>query len=647
MDALWGVNVAGYLRSASGTGEAARQAIAALDARGIPVMPLLGPAVAPGGRSGSGYGAFTAAAGPFPVNLVCVNPEPLPGFAEQAGPGFFEDRRTIGFWWWEVDELPARWDDRFALVDEVWAATAHVADAIRRRAPEGVPVTQVRLPVVVPPVTPLPRSRFGLPDGAFVFLHMFDHHSSFARKNPLGLIEAYRRAFPDAGADSARVALAIKCSNAADDPDGFARLRDAAGGRPDVLLLDEHLPAAAKDALVAACDCAVSLHRAEGLGLTLAEAMALGRPAIATGWSGNLDFMDDETGWLVRSSLVPVGPGNAPYPEDAHWAEPDLDHAAALMREAAADPAATRARGLRAAERIRSTHSADAAGRTMETRLEELRAGGLAGGGPVRRGWPFPARAEVDEQAAAARALAATGPREGSGVRRGALRLMRPWTAHAQEVDTRLSDLAAATAEQVRDVAVLCAASFAELFAELRALQARGDELTLRLDGLAAALDGEAAAPAAAQPLEAEPSADDTRERSLELFSRYVDVLADRDADARLRAPVAEQADALRALIERGSVPSPEAPLGRFSPAAHDAALTAVRAAVEHGTDVDRALLALEETVQTGVQEVARRSARACADLYAELWRQSESLEDALARVDALRAKVGGSDPAS
>jgi hypothetical protein len=125
--------------------------------------------------------------------------------------------------------------------------------------------------------------------------------------------------------------------------------------------------------VTASCDCYVSLHRAEGFGLTLAEAMSLGRPVIATGYSGNLDFMTDRNSYLVAHEMAPVGPGSAPYPPEAEWAEPDIEHAARLMREVFENQDAARQRGRLAAAEIAITHSLEASGRSMVRRLESLR----------------------------------------------------------------------------------------------------------------------------------------------------------------------------------------------------------------------------------------------------------------------------------
>ncbi|HEV7363924.1 MAG TPA: glycosyltransferase family 4 protein, partial [Solirubrobacteraceae bacterium] len=371
-----GVNVAGYFSSVLGVGEAARQVIGALRAARLEVAPV--GLVAEGNRQDAEL-AVPEGEPLFPVNLVCVNADMLPVFADEVGPAFFDGRYSIGLWWWEVSAFPDRWLGSFEHVDEVWAGSHHVADALAAVAP--VPVVHVTVPVTVPPFAPRSRAELGLPEG-FLFLFSFDHNSVFARKNPLGLIEAFARAFePGQGA-----ALAIKAINGERHPEAQRALAEAAAGHSDVHLIDRYVSRADKDAMIDACDVYASLHRAEGFGFPLAEAMWLGKPVIATGYSGNLDFMSAQNSWLVDHELVPIGEDAEPYPPTGEWAEPDLDHAAALMREAVADPEAARARGERGQAEVRARYSPEAAGAAMAERLAHLPrlGGGLSARGAAR-----------------------------------------------------------------------------------------------------------------------------------------------------------------------------------------------------------------------------------------------------------------------
>ena len=191
-----------------------------------------------------------------------------------------------------------------------------------------VPVRTIPLPIWSSSApTPFSRQQLGMPDG-FVFYFSYDFESVLDRKNPMAVIDAYVRAFgPDDGAT-----LVLKSINGQRRPIEVDRVRHGARGRRDIVMIDAYLDNARNEAMLEQCDCFVSLHRSEGFGLNLANAMAAGKPVIATAYSGNMQFMDEASALLVPYHLVPVGPGNLPYPEDARWADPDLDSAAAHMR---------------------------------------------------------------------------------------------------------------------------------------------------------------------------------------------------------------------------------------------------------------------------------------------------------------------------
>jgi len=369
--APWGVNVAGFLRSEMGIGEAARSVVVALDAVGTPLLPVHGSYV-PGNRQGVEFLCARPEAAPFPINLICINPEELPIFLQDAGPGFTAGRYTIGFWWWEVAAFPERWIPTFDLVDEVWVGTEHVARNLQPVSP--VPVTKMRIPVMPPTPSHLTREQLGLP-GGFLFLFMFDFNSIFERKNPLAVVEAFIRAFsPDDGA-----VLVIKSINHGADPDNYARLLSAAELHPGVHVVSRYMSREAKDALVASCDCYVSLHRAEGFALTPAEAMYLGKPVVATRYSGNLEFMSDENSFLVDYSVAPIRVSNPLYPPDGTWADPSPEHAATLMRQVFDDPRAARRRAAIGAQQLQAAFSATATGQAMESRLRAIHADVQAG----------------------------------------------------------------------------------------------------------------------------------------------------------------------------------------------------------------------------------------------------------------------------
>jgi glycosyltransferase involved in cell wall biosynthesis/SAM-dependent methyltransferase len=359
-----GVNMVGYFRAELGVGEAARQLLLALEKAQIPLgTTTVGETLSRQSHPFEERDSET----PYDINIVCVNADMLSQVAKRLGPEFFEGRYTIGLWHWEVSTFPERWYGAFDHVDEIWVASEHAASSISPVSTK--PVHVVPLPVTAPPSPGLTRAELGLPDG-FLFLFLYDFMSVFERKNPFALIDAFRRAFsPTEGPK-----LVLKSINGDQQIDSLERLRLAAAGHPDVTVIDGYLSSGATKALIAHCDCYVSLHRAEGFGLSMAEAMALGKPVVATGFSGNLAYMDETNAYLVRHRLEPIPEGCAPYPADGEWACPDVDQAAELLRRVYTRREEAIEKGRRAREHILAHHSVETCGKWIERRLANIRA---------------------------------------------------------------------------------------------------------------------------------------------------------------------------------------------------------------------------------------------------------------------------------
>jgi hypothetical protein len=363
------VRLTGYLGHTLGLGAAARGYVQALDAAGVPVTTASVPLhhlalpvelLAEYGRHGFEDLIQQGAHG---FEIIAVNADELPDLVARLGEDYFEGPR-IGIWGWETNAIPHRWQRAFSLVDEIWVYSRFMAENIGAVAP--VPVFALPPPVQAP-AEPAAALRLGVPDG-FLFLFVFDYLSTIQRKNPVGLIEAFKLAF--APGEGPR--LLIKTINAPLRPLAEEELLWAAHGRSDIHVIDRSLSGEAMDGLMAACDCYVSVHRAEGFGLTMAEAMAIGKPVIGTGYSGNVDFMDGENSYLVDYTIGRVGPECEIYPPEGEWAEPSIEHAAELMRSVRSEPAAAMAKGERARADVSRLLSAAVTGRRMRERLERL-----------------------------------------------------------------------------------------------------------------------------------------------------------------------------------------------------------------------------------------------------------------------------------
>jgi glycosyltransferase involved in cell wall biosynthesis len=334
------VTIAGIFRSPTGVGEGARVMALALGdlgytvglrdisrSRPSDVLPVVaGANIAP--RDVGGPLVVHANPPTLQHELARIRPAPLA-------------RRLCAYWAWELPVVPRAWRDAASYVHEIWVPTRFVADAVAT-AVTGKTIRVVPHPLRLREGPGRPRE---LAPGRCVYLTMFSDGSGFERKNPVATVTAFRRAF----GDRQDVLLVVKAQAlGARKPAIERRLREAIAGASNITVIDDMLSTEDRDALVARADVMVSLHRSEGFGLTLAEAMLVGKPVVATGWSGNVDFMSPDTGALVDYRLVPVLDPGGPYDGMAtEWAEPDIDCAAAALVRLA-DPEQRRRMGAAA-----------------------------------------------------------------------------------------------------------------------------------------------------------------------------------------------------------------------------------------------------------------------------------------------------------
>lgn len=332
--------VVGFLNQTSGLGDAARKSHDALKAAGFEVYgidvtaTLMHEANYPDFRFDDGRGLVGAG-----TLIIHASGPSIPRVMAFLGKRLVTGKRVVAHWFWELPKLPGDWRSALPFVHDFCASTRFVADAIRPLA-GARPVHVVNYPLTVP------ASGRRAPEAAarpFTALVLFNIASNFARKNPCAAIRAFRRAF----GDDPGVKLMVKYLNAAAWPEAMKEMRAAAGGAANIVMNGEVLDDAGINALYAEADTVISLHRAEGLGLAVAEAMMRGIPVIATDWSGNTDFFTAECGFPIGYRLVPIEDPQSNYagkgvawddPADARWAEPDIEEAADALKILRSDP---------------------------------------------------------------------------------------------------------------------------------------------------------------------------------------------------------------------------------------------------------------------------------------------------------------------
>ncbi|MDB5590777.1 glycosyltransferase, partial [Enterovirga sp.] len=364
-----GVLFGGYLEAGLGLGESGRTLARAMIEAGVPL------ALYPYNRRvrNRHVGRFMEErydlSARFDVTVLYLSLEQLPEALRELGPRQ-EGSYVILRPYWELERFPEAWRANFAGVDEVWAPTAFVAEAVRDAF--AGPVTLIPPAVDAAAPAPVRRAHFGLPDGPFLFLFSFDYNSAASRKNPLGAVEAFRAAFPD---PREPVGLVLKSTGA---PGMWPRLRGeiaaAAAADPRIRVIDGMLPRGELVALLALCDSYLSLHRSEGFGLGMVESMMLGKPVIGTDYSGSRDFLSAERGYPVAFRLRPLRDGEYPSGEGQSWAEPDLDAAVAALREVFRDPVGRWRRAEAARRFVQDRFGLDNVGRLARARLDAIQA---------------------------------------------------------------------------------------------------------------------------------------------------------------------------------------------------------------------------------------------------------------------------------
>ena len=327
-DKPFGLNIYGFAYGELGIGEDLRMAVECCETAGIPyhVVNVDAGEARQADMHLKGKVSDGTALPPYNTNLFC-----LPAFDTvsrvfmQKGAAVFEGYRNIGWWPWELAVFPKAWKPHaFELVDEVWASSTFLEDMYKRATDK--PVKLVPLAVSVARMKPYPRKHYGLPEKKFLFLYIFDFNSSVARKNPTAAVQAFKQAFKPT---DNTVGLVLKTMNTKpNNPEWQAFLKECQTDKR-IQLITETLDRPEVLGLINACDAYVSLHRAEGFGRTLAEAMLLGKPVVATNYSGNADFMIKGS-FPVDYQLIAIAKNTYQWVDENDqcvWADAQIKHA--------------------------------------------------------------------------------------------------------------------------------------------------------------------------------------------------------------------------------------------------------------------------------------------------------------------------------
>lgn len=365
----FGVNFIGYAHGELGLGQAMRSLVLSTKAASIPFVVRKFKASIPSKQSNDELAAYFNNHCQYPVNIICVNPDTLHFLRSWVGYSEWAKTYNIGYWFWELENFPKKWGYATHIVDEIWVATDYIANAMRKG---GKKVVKIPFPLEFElPIASMNKEYFGLDSNKFTFLFSFDFLSSIERKNPQGVIQAFQKAFPKSD-DSVR--LIIKTMNADSHANEFKILEKAINEDPRIEIRDRYLAQSEMRGLIRSSDCYISLHRAEGLGLGLAEAMYMGKPTIATAYSGNLEFMNNFNSILVPYRLVSISQGEYPNGEGGLWAEPNTNDAAIAMRKVVEDLDFRLNLGMNASAHMLKHHSNAVAASVIKAELRRVQA---------------------------------------------------------------------------------------------------------------------------------------------------------------------------------------------------------------------------------------------------------------------------------
>jgi glycosyltransferase involved in cell wall biosynthesis len=365
---IGGINLIGYARAEMGIGESCRIAARSMSAAGIPfgIINYTGTNRA---RMTDYTWKHKEMKEPIhPINIFHINAEQMMEVYAQYSSNLFDNRYNIGYWHWELPNFPDEWQSSFKILDEIWVPSSFVANSVSMNSP--VPVVRIPHGIEVNIINRRERAYFNLPERSFLFLTMYDVRSYQERKNPLASIAAFKSTFDS---NDMSVGLVIKVNSAKSGFDELESLKANISDYKNIYLITNVLSRDDTNSLIQCVDSFISLHRSEGFGLGLAEAMYLGKPAIGTNWSSNIDFMNNQNSCLVNYEVIQVGSDYGPYKAHQYWADPDVEHAGSYMRRLVNNEDYYQEMSSRGEFTIKRDFSPTAAGSLMNKRMQYIK----------------------------------------------------------------------------------------------------------------------------------------------------------------------------------------------------------------------------------------------------------------------------------
>ena len=321
-----GINFIGLIKAEVGLGQSCRLIAEAIDNTGIEYTIFNQIQINSCRQEDTSWDDKITNTTPFNINLIHINPPDLAIAYLTLDKKIWDNKYNIAFWLWELEEFPEEWVKCFDLLDEIWTPSEFVSESIRKKT--SMPVNTMTYPISAPTNEKFDRKYFNLPEDKFLYLCMYDSNSMTERKNPMAVINSFKKTFNPNEQD---VGLVIKINNP--DAKDLELIKQSLKDYSNIYIIQQIMTKIEVNSLIKDVDVLVSLHRAEGFGLPLAEAMLLGTPTIATNWSANTEFMSEDTACMADYELITLDKDYGVFEKGNRWADPDIQQAAKYMRK--------------------------------------------------------------------------------------------------------------------------------------------------------------------------------------------------------------------------------------------------------------------------------------------------------------------------